>query len=250
MNRALSFAVGDRLPLRFWLPLGLLGALPPLAGCTPNEVRSLLKAVNHAEDPPAETVEAEPPPTIETKPASNAQSSEPASSFDVDPGSGRDVMLMAGFQFTPPETFNVIEEQEGSDFRANYKHYRWSRLSGGAWFSVTFLSGLDYEGPRAPKILDQRLVPQRIKSAFDRLEQNHALRSNGSQQEQLAGLPTLRTNVIGQVDGEDAVGHLYILYDGKHLIELVALATEANRSVLKICRESANSLARGPAAQR
>jgi hypothetical protein len=189
-------------------------------------------------------------PIVKPKPSTKSNgstSSEPASTFYVDPGSGRDVTLLAGLRMTPPETFNVIEELEGSDFRSNYKQYRWSRLSGGAWFIVTFLSGMDYEGTRAPKILDERVVPQRIKAAFARIDENHTLRSNGSQSEQLADLTTLRTNVIGKVDGKDAIGHLYQLYDGKFLIEIVALATEPNRDALKICRESANSLSRGPA---
>ena len=50
--------------------------------------------------------------------------------------------------------------------------------------------------------------------------------------------------------GEEAIGHLYLLRDGKYLIEIVALATEPNRGALKICRESANSLSRGPAKKR
>ena len=91
---------------------------------------------------------------------------------------------------------------------------------------------------------------QRIKTAFARVDKKHQLRSNGSRSEKIAGLDAIRTNVVGKVEGEEAVGHLYLLSDGKHLIEIVALATESNRSVLKICRESANSLSRGPAKKR
>ncbi|MDP7302513.1 MAG: hypothetical protein QGG09_05390, partial [Pirellulaceae bacterium] len=95
-----------------------------------------------------------------------------------------------------------------------------------------------------------RVVLQRIRSAFARIDEKHQLRSNGSQTETLAGLRAVRTNVAGKVKGEDAIGHLYLLSAGKHWVEIVALATESNRSVLKICRESVNTLSRVPAKKR
>ncbi len=229
-----------------------LGVALTAAGCTPRQIKSLIDSAQGSSESnrnaAPEMDETGPPVAAEVTPGGAAgepaDAAPPSDSFYVDPGTGLDVELLAGFRMTPPETFNVIEEEEGSDFHATYKHFRWSRLSGGAWFIVTFLSGLDYEGPRAPKVLDKRAVAGRIKTAFARIDANHQLRSNGSQVEQLAGLATMRTNVIGQVNGQEAIGHLYALYDGKHLIEIVALATVPHRDALKICRESANSLSR------
>ena len=238
---------------RFCLAVILIAVSSFLStGCTRNQMQALLNSEDESEPATEEIVELPAAPVVKSRLDELVGSSDPrspsasASAIDVDPGSGRDVTLAAGFRITPPATFNVISEQEGSDFRANYAEYRWERLSGGVWFIVTFLSGMDYEGDRTPKIQDERVVRQRIRSAFARVDEKHQLRSNGSQTERLAGLSTVRTNVIGQVEGEDAVGHLYLLSDGKHLIEIVALATEPNRSALKICRESANSLSRGP----
>lgn len=219
-------------------------------GCTQSQMKSLLNSANNPQETPQETVEMPAVPAVKPAPPASARPSAPASVIDVDPGSGRDVTMVAGFRMRPPETFNVISEEEGNDFRSNYVHYRWERLSGGAWFIVTFLSGIDYEGSRAPNIQDKGVVQQRIQSAFARVDEKHQLRSNGSRTETVAGLSAIRTNVVGKVEGTEAVGHLYLLSDGKHWIEIVALATESNRSVLKICRESVNTLSRGPAKKR
>ena len=220
-------------------------------GCSRNQIKTLANAVQKAKGTPEEKVEAvaeaspvSAPPLPEATDQAAAASGAAESAINVDPGSGRDVKLVGGFRMTPPETFNVIFEEEGSDFRANYWHYRWERQSGGAWFIVTFLSGMDYEGGRMPNLEDERVVRQRIQTAFARVDKGHQLRSNGSQAETLAGLKTIRTNVVGKVAGEDAVGHLYLLTDGQHLVEIAALATESNRDALKACRDSANSLAR------
>jgi len=260
MNRDSSHAVYGCWPVRtvnrFCLLMCLVGSSLLLAGCTRNQMKSLLDSVDNSAETTQETVEApvgpvaQPQPAAQPKPAAQAKRANPRSDFYVDPGSGRDIKLLAGFRMLPPETFNVIEESEGDDFRSNFKHFRWERLSGGTWFIVTFLSGMDYEGARTPKIEDERVVLQRIKVAFARVDEKHQLRSNGSQTEKLAGLSTIRTNVIGKVHGEDAIGHLYLLSDGKHLIEIVALATEPNRGALKHCRDAANSLSRGPAKKR
>lgn len=240
MNSRFVFRLSNSwLPLVFMLTVVSLSAL----GCTRKQMKLLLNA---GKEEPEEAIAmpevpvAKPVPAAKPKPA-------PTSTFYVDPGSGREAPLLGGLRMAPPETFNIIIEQEGNDFRSNWKHFRWERQSGGAWFIVTFLRGMDYEGTRAPKIQDERVVNQRIKVAFARVDKTHRLTSNGSQNEKLAGIDTVRTNVAGKVNGEDAVGHLYLLYDGKHLIEIVALATEPNRDALKHCRAAANSLARGPA---
>jgi len=193
-----------------------------------------------------ETPETVDPPTVpqaEKSPSpATPPTNAPASAIDVDPGSGRDVSLVDGFRITPPETFNVIQEEEGSDFQSSYTHVRWERSSGGAWFIVSFLSGIEFEGARKPNIHDPQVVRQRIQAAFARIDEGHALRSNGSQKEKLAGLDAVRTNVIGTTNGQTAVGHLYLLTHGKYLIEIAALATEPQRDALKYGRESANSL--------
>ena len=217
------------------------------SGCTRSHIKSLLNSASDSQETPQETVEMPAAPVV--KPVA-ARPNAPASVIDVDPGSGRDVTMVAGFRMRPPETFNVISEQEGNDFRSNYVHYRWERLSGGAWFIVSFLGGMEYEGSRAPNIQEMEVVLQRIQPAFARVDEKHQIRSNGSRIETVAGLRAIRTNVIGKVEGKDAVGHLYLLSDGKHWIEIVALATESNRSVLKICRESVNTMSRGPAKKR
>lgn len=228
----------------FCLTICLIATILLTAGCTQNQINSLLENANPPEDA-VETVEA--PVTPPPKKASAPPATGPVSAIDVDPGSGREITMQAGYRMVPPSTFNVISEESGNDFRANYATYRWERLSGGAWYIVTFLSGLDYEGDRAPKIQDERVVAQRIRTAFARVDKKHQMRSNGSQNETLAGLKAVRTNVIGKIEGEDAVGHLYLVSDGKNFIEIVAVATESNRDVLPICRETAHTLSRGPA---
>lgn len=235
--------------LRLKLAICLIGGSSLVAGCTQSQVKSLVEAVSESEPSAAEIVNAPVAPAANpVTPASPttlpAESNELASAIDVNPGSGRDVILTGGFKITPPETFNVIEEREGSNFHEQYQEYRWERTSGGAWFIVTFLSGLGLEGAREPEIHDERFIQKRLETAFARADENHQLRSNGSQNEQLAGLSAVRTNVTGKVQGKEAVGHLYVLFDGKQLIEIVALATEANRKVLMACRKSANSLSR------
>lgn len=257
MNRSPSFGTHRWLPpgsaRRFGLVACLLGASLPAVGCTRNQIKSLLKLADKSEGASQESVDTAPPPVVRAPSGavpSQVRPDNPVSAIDVDPGSGREVTLAAGLRIIPPETFNVISEQEGSDFRSDYVHYRWERLSGGAWFIVTILSGLDYEGDRAPKIEDGQVVLQRVQVAFARVDEKHQMRSIGSQPEMLAGQRAIRTNVAGKVEGEDAVGHLYLLADGKHLIEIVALATESNRSVLKVCRESVATLSRGPAGDR
>ncbi|MDP6059413.1 MAG: hypothetical protein QGH33_11005 [Pirellulaceae bacterium] len=235
---------------RCCLVMCLIGLSLPAASCKQNQIKSLLNAGNEPEATPQEKAELQAAPVVSPTPPMPARSSAPVSAIDVDPGSGRDVTMVAGFRMRPPETFNVIFEEEGEEFRSSYVQYRWERLSGGAWFIVTFLSGMDYEGSRAPRIQNERVVLQRIRSAFARIDEKHQLRSNGSQTETLAGLRAVRTNVAGKVKGEDAIGHLYLLSAGKHWVEIVALATESNRSVLKICRESVNTLSRVPAKKR
>ena len=255
MVRPLLFPVAGAWPpgtaSRFGVVVCLVSALLTACGCTPNQTKSLLNAVTNSgeeEAPPqAEEIKPRPAPVLTFPSDRPAQPKRPGAAIDVDPGSGRAVSLLAGFRITPPETFNVISEQEGSDFRSSYTNYRWERLSGGAWFIVTFLSGMDYEGGRAPDIRDGKVVGERIRAALARVDEQHRMRSNGSQEETLAGLWAVRTNLTGKIAGQDAVGHLYLLTDGEYFIEIVAVATQSNRGVLKACRESVASLAREPA---
>jgi len=230
--------IGYRAALIGWLVCGSTF----FAGCTQSQVETIWDTVNTSETASTETSELSDEPAASPSPNVSAPTSSSAPETYIAPGQSRDVKLSAGFSITPPETFNVIYQNEGSDFQSSYEEYRWERQSGGVWFIVTFHSGLAYEGARKPNIREERFALERIQPAFARVDEKHQLRSNGSQPESLGGLSAIRTNVYGKVKGKDAIGHLYLLFDGTHLIEIVALATESNRSVLKACRESASSL--------
>ncbi len=215
-----------------------LAALALAAGCLPN-FRWAADQEEAGENQPQEP----PPPPAAPPPPANPAARVTAPS-DIQPGSSEAVELYGDYTIEPPRAFNVFELSEGDDFRTRWVHYRWERLTGGAWFTISFFSGIDYEGKRRPDIHQQSTVDGRLRSVFARIDGKHQLYSRGIVTQKIGGQQAVRTNVAGQLAGGEAIGHLYLIDDGSYLIEIAAVATEENRGVLKDCRQAAGTFAK------